>query len=278
MEGVRTIILDKSLKYSKEHSKFLHKLKKDKVTVLVSQIALLLIFLGVWELLGQLNIINTFITSSPSRIFNTLGNLLSGGDLWYHIGITLYETMMGFVIATVLGTVIAILLWWSEKLRKILDPYIVVLNSLPKIALGPLIIIWVGAGLQSIITICVLILIIITVISMLNAFLECDKDKILLLKSMGANKWQILTKLVLPSALPQFVSVLKINVGMSWVGTIIGEYLVSSAGLGYLIVYGSQVFQLDLVMSSIVLLCLLASFMYILVSFIEKKIIKARKD
>ena len=270
--------MNKSLQYSQEHSKFLRKLRKDKTTVLVSQIAILIIFLGVWEMLGQLGLINTFITSSPSRIVGTLSLLLSSGDLWYHMGITLYETMMGFVIATILGTAIAILLWWSERLRKILDPYIVVLNSLPKIALGPLIIIWVGAGLQSIITICVLILIIITVISMLNAFLECDKDKILLLHSMGASKWQILTKLVLPSALPQFVSVLKINVGMSWVGTIIGEYLVSSAGLGYLIVYGSQVFQLDLVMSSIVLLCLLAGLMYFLVSIIEKKIIKARKD
>lgn len=270
--------MNKGLQYSREHSNFLHKLKKDKFGVVLSQILLLLLFLGLWELLGQLKIINTFITSSPSRIVNTLYNLFLSGDMWYHIGITLYETMMGFIIATILGTIIAISLWWSERLRKILDPYIVVLNSLPKIALGPLIIIWVGAGLQSIITICVLVLIIITVISMLNAFLECDKDKILMLKSMGANKWQILCKLVLPNALPQFVSVLKINVGMSWVGTIIGEYLVSSAGLGYLIVSGSQVFQLDLVMSSIVLLCLLASFMYFFVSLLEKRIIKSRKD
>ncbi len=270
--------MNKNLQYSKEHEKFLHKQKKDKITILTFQIGLLVGFLGLWELLGQLNVINTFITSSPSRIFNTFITLLNSGDLWYHLGITLYETLIGFLIATVLGTIIAILLWWSEKLRKILTPYIVVLNSLPKIALGPLIIIWVGAGLQSIITICVLVSIIITVISMLNAFLECDKDKVLLLKSMGANKWQILTKLILPSALGQFVSVLKINVGMSWVGTIIGEYLVSSAGLGYLIVYGSQVFQLDLVMCSIVLLCLLASLMYFIVSIIEKKIIKTRKD
>ena len=270
--------MNKNLQYSKEHAKFLHKQKKDKITILTCQIGLLVAFLGIWETLGQLNVINTFITSSPSRIFNTFITLFNSGDLWYHMGITLYETMVGFLIATFLGTIIAILLWWSEKLQKILTPYIVVLNSLPKIALGPLIIIWVGAGLQSIITICVLVLIIITVISMLNAFLECDKDKILLLKSMGATKWQILSKLVLPSSLTQFVSVLKINVGMSWVGTIIGEYLVSSAGLGYLIVYGSQVFQLDLVMCSIVLLCILASLMYYIVSVIEKKLIKARKD
>lgn len=270
--------MKKNLQYSREHSKFLHNLKKDKVTILVFQIGILVVFLAGWELLGKLGVINTFITSSPSRIIGTITSLFESGTLWHHMVITLFETIMGFLIATILGTMIAILLWWSKHLRKILDPYIVVLNSLPKIALGPLIIIWVGAGLQSIITICVLILIIITVISMLNAFLECDKDKILLLESMGATKWQILTKLILPNALPQFVSVLKINVGMSWVGTIMGEYLVSGVGLGYLIVYGSQVFQLDLVMSSIVLLCLLACVMYWLVALIEKKIIKSRKD
>ena len=269
--------MDKNLQFSKEHAKFLRKLKKDRATILSTQIFLLIAFLAIWEILGKLGLINTFITSSPSRILNTIVLLAQSGDLWYHMGITLYETIMGFVIATILGLVIAIALWWSEKLRKILDPYIVVLNSLPKIALGPLIIIWVGAGLQSIITICVLVLIIITIISMLNAFTECEKDKILLMQSMGANKWQILTKLILPNALPQFVSILKINVGMSWVGTIIGEYLVSSAGLGYLIVYGSQVFQLDLVMASIVLLCILASLMYLIIAVVEKKILKSRK-
>ena len=270
--------LKKTIQYSKEHARYLHKQKKDKTFVVISQTLILFGILGVWEGLGQLGVINTFITSSPSRIFNTFLSLLESGDLWFHLGITLFETVVGFLIATVVGTIIAILLWWSERLRKILDPYIVVLNSLPKIALGPLIIIWVGAGIQSIITICVLVLIIITVISMLNAFCECDKDKILLLKSMGANKWQILCKLVLPSSLPQFVSVLKINVGMSWVGSIIGEYLVSSAGLGYLIVYGSQVFQLDLVMCSIAILCILATVMYYAVWLIEKLVLKSRKD
>jgi len=146
-----------------------------------------------------------------------------------------------------------------------------VLNSLPKIALGPLIIIWVGAGTSSIITMCVLICIVITTLSMLSSFLNCDKDKILLLKSYGATKFQILKKLILPNSLPDFISVLKINVGMSWVGTIMGEYLVSKAGLGYLIVYGSQIFKLDIVLTSTVVLCLLAGIMYFIVSLVEKK-------
>ncbi len=266
----------KKLNYSLEHKKFLLRHRHNKILILSFQIGILIIFLGLWELLAQLNLINTLILSSPSRILATIGDLYQSGNLFYHIGITLYETVLGFVISIVLGCLVAIALWWSDNLRRILDPYIVVLNSLPKIALGPVIIIWFGAGMQSIIVICVLITVIITIISMLNAFRECSNDKILLMKSMGATKLQILTKLVLPSSLPQFVSVLKIGIGMSWVGSIIGEYLNSSAGLGYLIVYGSQVFKLDLVMASTLILCVLASLMYFLVALLEKYVNKKR--
>lgn len=266
----------KKINYSKEHAKFLARHKRQKIFILSTQIGLLVLFLGLWELFAQLNLINTLIFSSPSRIAVTIGNLYASGELFYHIGITLYETLLGFAISTILGVIIAILLWWSETLRHILDPYIVVLNSLPKIALGPIIIIWFGAGMQSIIVICILITIIITIISMLNAFRSCDQDKILLMRSMGASKLQILFKLILPYSLPQFISVLKISIGMSWVGSIMGEYLISSAGLGYLIVYGSQVFKLDLVMASTLILCVLASLMYVIVNYIEKLVNKKR--
>ena len=260
----------KKLDYSQENKKFLTRHKQKKIFILSVQIGILVVLLGLWEILAHFNLINTLIFSSPSRILSTIQDLYASGDLFYHIGITLYETVLGFLIAVLLGCLIAILLWWSENLRKILDPYIVVLNSLPKIALGPIVIIWFGSGMQSIIAICVLITIIITIISMLNAFRGCSNDKILLMKSMGANKFQILTKLILPASLPQFVSVLKISIGMSWVGSIMGEYLVSSAGLGYLIVYGSQVFKLDLVMASTLILCILAGIMYMLVAMLEK--------
>lgn len=268
--------MKKSVNYSKEHLRYLARNKRKRIIILCSQTGILIAFLALWEILGTIGAINTLIMSSPSKILSTIGELYQSGTLFYHLGITLYETILGFVIATILGCFIAILLWWSETLRKILDPYIVVLNSLPKIALGPIIIIWFGAGMQSIVVICVLITIIIVIISMLNAFRECDKDKILLMTSMGANKFQILTKLILPHSLPQFVSVLKISVGMSWVGSIIGEYLVSSAGLGYLIVYGSQVFKLDLVMASTLILCVLASLMYLAVALVEKCVNKKR--
>ena len=266
----------KNINYSKEHNDFLKKHKHKKIFILSCQLGMLVLILSLWELFAQLNLINTLILSSPSRILSTIGDLYNSQDLFYHISITLYETVLGFAIAVIVGCLVAILLWWSDTLRRILDPYIVVLNSLPKIALGPIVIIWFGAGMQSIIAICVLITIIITIISMLNAFRECSDDKILLMKSMGANKFQVLTKLVLPASLPQFVSVLKICIGMSWVGSIMGEYLVSSAGLGYLIVYGSQVFKLDLVMASTIILCILASIMYLLVALLEKYVAKLR--
>ncbi|MBP5686390.1 MAG: ABC transporter permease, partial [Clostridia bacterium] len=192
----------------------------------------------------------------------------------YHIGITLYETILGFLIAVAAGYVLALALWWSERLRRVLEPYIVVLNSLPKIALGPIIIVWFGSGVKAIVFMAVIIGVIVALITMLNGFLATDKNKILLLKSFGASKFQILKKLVVPGSLPTFISMLKISVGMAWIGSIMGEYLVSRAGLGYLIVYGGQVFKLDLVMASTVVLCALATLMYVLVAFLEKKIIK----
>ena len=268
--------MKKQINYSAEHKRFLARNKRKTALILCCQFGILIFILALWELLAYFGAINTLIMSSPSRIIATIGSLYSSGELFYHIGITLYETVLGFVISIVVGYLIAIILWWSDTLRKILDPYIVVLNSLPKIALGPVVIIWFGAGMQSIIVICVLITIIIAIISMLNAFRECDQDKILLMRSMGANKFQILTKLVLPASLPQFVSVLKISVGMSWVGSIMGEYLISSAGLGYLIVYGSQVFKLDLVMASTLILCILAGIMYFAVALLEKYVNKKR--
>ena len=257
--------------YSKEHLNYLKKNKRKKIVVLSTQILILVLFFALWEILTRINVIDGFIMSSPSRILKTIGSLYSSGTLFYHIGVTLYEAVIAFIIATGVGFVLAVLLWWSEYFRKIIDPYLVVLNSWPKIALGPIIIIWFGAGTQSIIVMAFLILIIITILSLLNAFMSCDNDKIMLMKSMGASKIQIFFKLVLPNALPEFISVLKINVGMTWVGTIMGEYLVSRAGLGYLIVYGGQVFKLDLVMTGTFILCVLAALMYLGVALVEKK-------
>lgn len=257
-------------KMSNDYKKFLKKKKTHKVLVLSCQIGILLFIIFLWEILARLQLIDTFIMSSPSRIMATIGDLYKNGNLFYHIFTTLSEAMIGFFIATIGGTFIAILLWWNDTLRQILDPYIVVLNALPKIALGPIIIIWVGVGTPAIITMDILIMIIISIITMLNTFRQVDESKIMLLRSMNATKFQILTKLILPHSLLEFISLLKINVGLTWVGTIMGEYLVSRAGLGYLIIYGSQIFNLDLVMASTIILCVLATLMYFIVALIEK--------
>ena len=228
--------------FSKSHLEYLKKVKNETATVWILRFSLLFLILLVWEVFARLNIIDSFITSSPSKMAKTIVSLFRDNNMLYHIGVTLYETILGFAIAVTLGYSIALSLWWSERLRRVLEPYIVVLNSLPKIALGPIIIIWCGSGSKAIIVMAILISIIVAIITMLNGFLAVDKNKILLLKSMGGNKIQIMLKLIIPGSLPTLISMLKISVGMAWIGSIMGEYLVSKAGLGYLIVYGSQVF------------------------------------
>jgi len=219
---------------------------------------------------------NAFISSQPSRIVNTIVSLYRNGELFHHVIVTCVETVLGFVLGTLIGILIAIILWWSEFLEKVLEPYLVVLNSLPKIALGPIFIVWIGAGPAAIVVIAMTISVVVTILEVLNGFLGVDGDKIKLVKTFGANKVQILTKVVLPSSLPVMVNALKVSVGLSWVGVIVGEFLVSKAGLGYLIVYGGQVFQLDLVMASVVILAAAAFLMYRAVAWFEKLVVKRK--
>ena len=223
-----------------------------------------------WELLARYDVIDGFIFSSPSKMWQSFLSLSESGDLWRHVGSTLAETVVGFLSATAIGLVIAVILWLIEPVRRILEPYIVVLNALPKIALGPIIIIWVGAGRGAIIVMAILISVIVTVINILNGFLSVDKDKLLLMRTLSAGKIQTLFKLVLPANLSNIIAALKVNVGLAWVGTIMGEYLVSKEGLGYLIVYGGQVFNLSLVMCATVILTVLAALMYFAVLVVEK--------
>lgn len=269
--------MKKQTTYSKEHLLYLKRVRQKSVLINVARFAVLFAFLLVWELSARFEWVNPFITSSPSRIVKTIGDMYENGTLAMHVGTTLWETLLGFAIAVVVGYAVALLLWWSEAFRRISEPYFVVLNALPKIALGPLIIIWCGTGSEAIVFMTVLIGLIVAILNMLGGFMATNPNKLLLLKSMGASKWQILTKLVIPSSLPNFISMLKINVGMAWIGSIMGEYIVSKAGIGYLIVYGGQVFKLDLVMSAVFILCVLAAIMYALVALLEKLVIKNRE-
>ncbi len=260
--------------FSEEHRQYLKHQRLKIALIWGFRIGLLVLFLGFWELSTVLGWVDPFIVSSPSRVCKTIGSLYNEGTLFYHIGVTLLETIIGFILAVVLGVLIALALWWSDTVRRVLEPYIVVMNALPKIALGPLIIIWFGTGNKAIIFMTVIVGLIVAVMHMLSAFIATDKNKILLLKSMGATKLQILRKLVIPSSFASFISMLKVNVGMAWIGSIMGEYIVSRAGLGYLLVYGGQVFKLDLVMTAIFILCFLAAGMYFLVVLLEKVLVK----
>lgn len=260
--------------FSDEHLTYLKRLNRQKRFIKIMQLALLLAVIVIWEGAGRLGLVNTFIISSPSRVVKTIARLYSSGELIMHIGITAAETAAGFLIGTALGTFAAILMWWSPVLSRILDPYMVVLNALPKIALGPILIVWVGAGMEAIIVMALLISTIVTTMTVLTGFTEISSDRQLLMRTLGANKMQTFLKVVLPASVPTIMSALKLSVGMSWVGVIVGEYLVSKAGLGYLIVYGGQVFKLDLVMASIVILCLLAALMYYAVSALETALCK----
>ncbi len=259
---------------SEEHKLYLKKTRIRKLVIRLTQFGILILLLGLWELSAALEWADPFITSSPSRVAKSIASLYSSGELFTHSFASLWETVVSFLLATFVGTAIAVALWWNDFLRKVAEPYVVVLNSLPKIALGPLIIIWVGAGKAAIITMALMISLIITIISALQGFNSVDAEKTDLLRSMGATKRQIFFKLVLPANIPNILAILKINVGLSWVGTIMGEYLVSREGLGYLLVYGGQVFRLDLVMASTVILSVLATVMYLAVQLLEKIVSK----
>ena len=186
--------MEKTTEFSREHLLFLRKKKLNVLFINAMRFIILAVFIFLWEILARYEIIDSFLMSSPSRVFTTVKNLIITDNLWIHVITTLIETVAGFIIATALGTLIALALWWSQNLRKIAEPYLIVLNSLPKIALGPIIIVWFGSGMKSIIFMAVIITLIVTIITMQNAFLSTDKGKIMLLKSMGANKLQILLK------------------------------------------------------------------------------------
>lgn len=254
---------------SDERKKYLHKIKKEKIVILIIQLSIVVVFLGLWEILANNDIIDSFIMSQPSRILKTFINLSQNG-LVEHIRVTCIETIIGFLLGTFLGAIIAVLLWWSKFLSRVSEPFLVVLNSLPKVALGPIIIIWVGAGMPAIIVMALAISLIVTILQILNGFLNTDKELIKMAQTFKAKKMQLLTKIVIPANKATFFNSLKVNIGLSLVGVISGEFLVSKAGLGYLIVYGGQVFQLDLVMASVIILAIVAAIMYETVVVIEK--------
>ncbi|WP_233711123.1 ABC transporter permease [Lederbergia citrisecunda] len=256
------------------HTKYKQKLATEKKWVLFNQLLIFIAFFSLWEIASRLHWVDPLIFSYPSKVVNLFIEKVADSSLFTHLGVTVFETLFGFILGTALGTILAALLWWSPFLSKILDPYLVILNAMPKVALGPILIVGLGPGFTSIIAMGVLISIIITTIVVYTSFREVDGNYIKVLRTFGASRRQLFQEAILPASFPTIISTLKVNVGLSWVGVIVGEFLVSKKGLGYMIIYGFQVFNFTLVMLSLLLIAIFATIMYKVVEWLEKKLIK----
>lgn len=257
---------------SKAQREFLAERKRQERLILLARTALLAVFLGAWEASARLGILNDFIFSSPSRVLSCLASMAADGSLFLHTAVTILETLVSFLLVAVIGIFGAVALWSSRTLSEILDPYLVMLNSLPKSALAPLLIVWLGNNMRTIVAAAVSVAVFGSVLTLHNGFQAMDPDQIRLIRSLGGGRREILFKVLLPGSLPLLISNMKVNIGLCLVGVIIGEFLAANRGLGYLIIYGSQVFRMDMVVTSILILCALSALLYQAVAAAERRI------
>lgn len=253
---------------------YLKKHKQHNLTISCSRFLVFAVFLIIWELTSDTGLIDSFFFSSPSRVILCAYHMLVDGSLFVHIGVTLIETLVSFLLVFILGIATAMLLWYSDKLSEIMEPYLVILNSLPKSALAPLLIVWLGTGTKTIIVAGISVAVFGSIISLYTGFHEVDKNKLTLIRTLGGRKKDCFMKVVLPSSIPTIISTIKVNIGLALVGVIIGEFLAARRGLGYLIIYGSQVFQLNMVIMSIIILCIIALGLYQGIQVLEREVKK----
>jgi len=254
---------------SNERKLYLKRIKRNNIIINIIRCLLFILLLIIWELLSKYKIIDTFMFSSPSKIFSTIINLYKDNNLFIHIFTTLYEILISFIIGSIIGFIISCILYLNKGINKVLDPYLTILNSLPKIALGPLIIILFGANTKSIIIMALLISAIVSIMNMISMFNNTDESRIKVVKSMGANKFDILFRVIIPSNYYEFIDTSKVTISLVFIGVIMGEYLVSKKGIGYLINYGSQILNMNLVLSGIFLLIILTIVLYLLINLID---------
>ncbi len=245
-------------------------------TIRGTQALIVLAFLLLWEVSARQHWVNPMLTSYPSAVWTIFVQMVSDGSLWSHVGVTLLETVVSFSISMILGTFIAVLLWLSPFLDRVLDPFLVVGNALPKIALVPIFYIWLGPEL-SIYGIAVAISVFITILMVYTGFCQTDPNKLKLVRTFGATRLQALSTVVLPSNLATIIAALKANIGLALVGVIVGEFQSSKAGLGYLIQYNSQIFKMDAVMMSIVLLGIISLALYSMIQLTETAMLRSRQ-
>jgi NitT/TauT family transport system permease protein len=254
---------------------YLRKIRRRKVVVRSSQAGLLILVLILWEIAPRAGWVNPMLTSAPSAVWRTFIELTLDGTLWRHIGATLVTTVVGFGGSMLIGTAVAVALWFFPTVHRILDPFLVVANALPKIALVPIFYIWLG-DLASIYAVAITVSVFITILMLLNGFQAIEPDKITLLRLYRASPLQIMTKVVLPGSVPTMIATLKVNAGLALVGVVVGEFQAAKAGLGYLIIYGSQIFQMNLVMTSIVLLAIISALIFAAIQVLEVLILHRR--
>ena len=250
---------------------FLEEKKRQRNWVRAARILLFLLFLILWEGAARAHLIDAFIFSSPSRVWNTFVGMLLDKSIFLHVGSTLMETLVSFLLVILLSLLAAVLLWLCPLLSKVLDPYLVILNSLPKSALAPLLIVWLGANQKTIVVAGMSVAIFGSILTIYTGFSQVDTEKIKLIYTLGGTRRDVLGKVVLPSSVPILLNTMKVNIGLCLVGVVIGEFIGSRQGLGYLIIYGSQVFKLDWVIMSIVLLCIMALILYSLLQVLERR-------
>ncbi len=259
--------LTKQEEFIRNHKRHHHEISSWRFVIFMA-------FLALWEISARAGWIDSFFFASPSRVAGCFVTQLQNNSLLSHIGVTLYETLLSFLLVLILSLIVSTLLWYSEKLSEILEPYLVVLNSLPKSALAPLFIVWLGTGTRTIIVAGMSVAIFGSIISFYTGFQQVDAEKITLIYTLGGKKRDAFFKVVLPGSIPILLSTAKVNIGLALVGVIIGEFLAARRGLGYLIIYGSQVFQLDMVITSIIILCIIALVFYKSIQIIEHQIKK----
>lgn len=256
---------------SAAQQEYLSRQLRQRNRIRIWRILLLVIILALWELSARMNLIDRFIFSSPGQIIQCLISMISDQTLFLHTGVTLMETLISFFICTTAGLICALLLWASPFAASVLEPFLVLLNSLPKSALAPLLIVWLGNNTTTIITAAVSVALFGSILTLYNGFCQTDGDKILLIRSLGGSRKDVLFKVLLPSSLPLVINNMKVNIGLCLVGVIIGEFLSSRAGLGYLITYSAQTFTMTVLMTSIMVLCLLSWLLYQAVAGMERK-------
>ena len=258
---------------------WLRRERRGRIAVRVAQLAVLAALLVLWEVLPRSQLVNPLFTSYPSALWPTLLELLKDKPqqpgLLTHAAATLFATVIGFTLAMVLGTVTAAALWWWSALYRVLDPYLVVANAIPKTALVPIFYLWLGATL-SIYAMSLAISLFITILVIYNGFQGVDPNKIKLARTFGASRRQILVKVVLPGSVPTFIAALKVTAGLSLVGVVVGEFQSASVGLGYLIQYGSQIFKMNIVMTAIAVLVMVAMLMYFAIGWLERVAMRRR--